>query len=92
MGEDLHVVFVEIDLESWKCRLKRGDGADVVEVGVCEENRRGRQLLFGEESDDAFALLPGINNPRLAVFTQDRAVDLESAYLYRRPFHTCIIT
>jgi hypothetical protein len=44
MREDLNLVRVEIDGEVWPACLQGVDCADVVEVGVGEENAAGKKV------------------------------------------------
>ena len=85
---DHHGVFlVDVDGEIGEFPQKTGDAADMVEVAVGEENCRELKSLLREKVDDAIRFLPGVDDPCLAVFTQDRAIDLESSNLYRESFH-----
>ena len=87
MAEHLHILFVDVDGKIGKLLEKTGNTADVIEVAVGEEDCRGLKTLLREQVDDAARLLSRIDDPRLSVFTQDLAVHLESANLYRESFH-----
>ena len=65
MGHHLRVLLRHIDGQFGIGLLKFGDGADVVEVSVREENRLGKEMMFGKCGEDALRLLAGIDDQRL---------------------------
>ena len=91
MADHRHILLVDADGEVWKSFDETRNAADVVEVRVGQENRRGFKALFREQVGDTIGLLPRIDDPRLSVFTQDRAVHPESANLYRKSFHKSLV-
>ena len=87
MPEHRGILLVDVDREPGEFLKEPGNAADVVEVSMREENGLGFEAFLREQVDDALGLLPGIDDPRPAVFAQDRAIDIETAYLYRQSFH-----
>ena len=81
MVDDFEVIIMHVDRKIGVGCLQRGDCADVVKMGMGKENGLEGQPSFAQEFDDAISLLPGIDDPCLAVLAQDRAVDFESADL-----------
>ncbi len=68
-------------------RLQGGKSADVVEVPVGEQDGDGFGRLRFERGDNPFGLLAGVDDQRLAVLKEERAVDFKGADLECDAFH-----
>ena len=92
VAEHRVVGLVRVDRKIGIRRLEGGDGADVVEMGVREENGRWGEIFAGEQREDAFALVARVDDPGLAILREDCAVDFEASDLNGGAFHAMYYT
>ena len=85
--DDGCVVRVHVDGEGGELRLQGRHRADVVEVGVRQENRRGGEPVPVEHGADAVRVRAGVDYPSAAARAEQRAVDLVGPDFQRQPFH-----
>lgn len=92
MAEHRVVGLVCVDRQIGEGGLEGRNGADVVEMGVGEEDGRRGEIFAGEQREDAFALVARVDDPGLAVLREDRAVDFEASDLNGSAFHVVYYT